>query len=335
MSSYVLVDYLTGVPELVEELGGDLSHLVKESGLPSNIFNKSQKLIPYASCGYLLEAAARQLEHPDFALLLSRKRQEMGYAHEIISFSRAAKNVCLAIQGHVDHLRTRTLGIQYTLETENEIAWFSRTLSPQDSTRFPQGTILMFATMYNNLKDVSDNKWAPSSISFTFKKTDNIAALKKYFRCPIQFDADLDAIFFNKDLLTLPLPTRDDSMHEMLSKYLTSLHLSGSSDFRELVASMIQKNLSVGRSDIDALALRMPYKTRTIQKKLQDIDTSYKEILNDTRFELAENLMQNSDNPLTYIAQKLCFQDLSSFSKAFKNRYGISPREWKKQVNSH
>jgi AraC-like DNA-binding protein len=49
------------------------------------------------------------------------------------------------------------------------------------------------------------------------------------------------------------------------------------------------------------------------------------------RFELAESLLLQSDIPITYVAQRLCYQDLSAFSKAFSKYYGVSPRLWKKQ----
>ncbi|MDB4108799.1 AraC family transcriptional regulator [Porticoccaceae bacterium] len=219
--------------------------------------------------------------------------------------------------------------MQYSLETWANVTSFSRSLDTQESTRYPQGSILFFASLHGMLKDVTDNKWQPSSVTFTFKDSDYEASLKKYFGCPIQFDGEQDAIFFPSQFLAHELPARDDSAHELLSEYLTSLHLDDKPDFQVTVKLIIQNNLALGRSDIEALALRLPYKTRTIQRKLKEMGTSYSEVLNEIRFEIAENLMTNSDNPLTYIAQRLCFHDLSAFSKAFKKKYGVSAREWK------
>lgn len=330
MQSFLSGEYLAAVPELYKDLGADINPLLNQTGLSISVLQKSQNLIPYASCGYLLDVAAEQLKRPDFALLLSQKRAETGYAREIAAYSRAAKNIGLAIQGHVDHLRTRTLGIQYALETDHHNAWFSRTVSPQASNGFVQATMLMFASLCSFLRDISDHKWAPRSVSFSFKKPADIAALKQHFQCSLLFDADQDAIFFNRALLALPLATRDDTIHQMLSHYLSSRHLSAGVDFRQFVKSMIFNNLSAGRSDIEALSLRMPYRPRTIQRKLLDLGTSFQEVLCEARFELAENLLLSSDNPLTHIAHRLCFQDLSAFSKAFKKSYGVSPRAWKK-----
>lgn len=330
MSSFVLRNFLAGLPELYREFGKNIDQLIDEVGTSHDIFNVNNELVDYSVCGQILETAARQFERPDFALLLAEKRREIQYSNDIVTYSLTAKNVEDFIRGMVSQLRTRTLGIQYVLETDNRNACFSRTLDPHNNIRFPQGVILFFASYYNIVRDATDYKWTPSHISFTFKCPENHAALKKYFKCHIQYDAELDGLYFDKKLLELPIPTRDDNIRRMLSEYLTSQQLLGKTSFRETVKTAIQKNLAIGRPDIDALSVRLPYQSRTIQKKLKEIGTSYFEILNETRLELAENLLSNTDNPLTYIAQRLCFQNLSAFSNVFKKHYGISPSQWKK-----
>jgi AraC-like DNA-binding protein len=331
----VLGTYLAGTAELYEELGGDVSKLLAETGCPGNILYGTTELIPYSYCAYLLEVAARQLDRVDFALLLVEKRKEIGYNRDTVAYGRAAKTFKQAIEGVRNHVRARAIGMQYSLETWAKVTCFSRSLDTRESTRYPQGSILFFASLHGMLRDVTDNKWEPSSISFTFKDTGYAASLKNHFGCPIQFDGEQDAVFFPSQFLDHKLPARDDNAHELLSEYLTSLHLADKPDFRETVKLMIQKNLVMGRSDIEALALLLPYKTRTIQRKLKEMRTNYSELLNECRFEIAENLLTNSDNPLTYIAQRLCFNDLSAFSKAFKKKYGVSAREWRSTHQQH
>jgi AraC-like DNA-binding protein len=335
LSASVLGTYLAGTAELYEELGGDVSKLLAETGCPGNILYGTAELIPYSYCAYLLEVAARQLDRVDFALLLVEKRKEIGYNRDTVAYGRAAKTFKQAIEGVRNHVRARAIGMQYSLETWAKVTCFSRSLDTRESTRYPQGSILFFASLHGMLRDVTDNKWEPSSISFTFKDTGYAASLKNHFGCPIQFDGEQDAVFFPSQFLDHKLPARDDNAHELLSEYLTSLHLADKPDFRETVKLMIQKNLVMGRSDIEALALLLPYKTRTIQRKLKEMGTNYSELLNECRFEIAENLLTNSDNPLTYIAQRLCFNDLSAFSKAFKKKYGVSAREWRSTHQQH
>ena len=335
MSASVLGTYLAGTAELYEELGGNVSQLLAEAGCPGNILYGTAELIPYSYCGLLLEVAARQLDRADFALLLAEKRRKIGYTHEAVLYCRTAKTLKQAIEGIRKHARGRALGTQYSLEKWDNVTCFSRSMDTQESTRFPQGSILFFATLHRILKDVTDNKWEPSSVSFTFKDTGYNTDLKNYFECPIQFNAEQDALFFASRFLDHKLPTRDDNAHELLSGYFTSLHLADKPDFQKTVKLMVQKNLELGRSDIEALNLLLPYKTRTIQRMLKEMGTSYSEVLNESRFELAENLLTNSNNSFTHIAQRLCFHDLSSFSQAFKKKYGMSARDWKSAHKQH
>lgn len=331
MSSYVLRNYLLGVSELFQDLGGNLDDLIKETGVSRDLFNASLVPLPYATGALILEIAAKQLSRPDFALMLADKRLSMGYSSELLSYSRTAKDIEEVILGFIAQLRTRTIGIHYALVKDQNTAWFSRATEPQSNTRFIQGTLTLFATFYGMLRDISAKNWKATLISFTFKNPGNAKELKQYFNCPIQFDADIDAMYFQERLLALPISTRDDNLHEILSEYLTNKHLEDDSDFKKYVISLIQQNLAAGRADIEALASHLPYKIRTIQKKLQQAGTSYMELLNETRFEIAENLLKNSNNSLTNITHMLCFKDLSSFSKAFKHQYEISPREWRKR----
>ena len=112
MSASVLGTYLAGTAELYEELGGNVSKLLAETGCPGNILYGTTELVPYSYCAYLLEVAARQLDRADFALLLTEKRKQIGYNRETIPYGRAAKTFKQAIEGVRNHVRARALGMQ-------------------------------------------------------------------------------------------------------------------------------------------------------------------------------------------------------------------------------
>lgn len=51
------------------------------------------------------------------------------------------------------------------------------------------------------------------------------------------------------------------------------------------------------------------------------------------RLNYARRMVRNEDTPLTIIAQKCGFQNLSHFSKAFKQQYNISPQQYRKSMD--
>ncbi len=328
--TYVWGRYMLGFVELFEELGGDVQQLIQETGCPASVLYGTSDLIPYSYCGYLLEVAAQQVGRSDFSLLLADRRLEINYARDAVLYMRAARNLELAVRGVLEHMRTRSLGIEYLLESEGNVAWISRSLGSKEDSRYPQGALLFFATISAVLRSLSESHWTLTSISMISRAPDNSAALDRYFGCPIDFNADQDAMYFPAHFLGYTLPARDDSVHALMSEYLASQYLEDKPDFRDSVKNIIMRNLALGRPDIEAASWRLPYRPRTIQRKLAERGTTYSEVLNEARFELAENLLLNSDNPLTYVAQRLCYKDLSAFSKAFKARYGTSPRDWRR-----
>ena len=331
MLAYLTARSLDGLSELVEELGGSGTRLFESTGIPRALLRDGNGLLPYALYCQLLENAVAEVGRPDFALLLARRRVSSNYAKELQIYTYSAKTLQQAIEGLMDHLRTRSLGIEYALQINRDTACFSRTPPSREAIRYPQATILLMACLYLMLSEASCHKLQLSSVSLTFRDPGIGAKLKAFFRCPVQFDAEINSLNFPARLLDLGIATRDDSLHHLIADYLTSRHLEETRDFNELVRSLISRNLAAGRPDIEALSLRIPFQSRTIQKKLKESGTSFTALLTEVRFELAESLLLQSDIPITYVAQRLCYQDLSAFSKAFSKYYGVSPRLWKKQ----
>ena len=63
----------------------------------------------------------------------------------------------------------------------------------------------------------------------------------------------------------------------------------------------------------------------TLQRRLSDEQTSYKEILDNTRHHLALRYIKQKHFPIGEIAYLLGFADPSNFSRAFKRWTGRAP----------
>ena len=51
------------------------------------------------------------------------------------------------------------------------------------------------------------------------------------------------------------------------------------------------------------------------------------------RLNFARHMIGNEDSPLSSIANRCGFQNLSHFSKAFKQQFGVSPMQFRKSVD--
>ena len=69
---------------------------------------------------------------------------------------------------------------------------------------------------------------------------------------------------------------------------------------------------------------------RNLQRRLNEKGSSFKELLNRTRKELAIHYLQDSEKPVIEIGFLLGYVDASNFARAFRRWQGMSPLEYRK-----
>ena len=69
---------------------------------------------------------------------------------------------------------------------------------------------------------------------------------------------------------------------------------------------------------------------RNLQRKLKHIDTTFRELLDEIRRDLAKQYINNSDVSFSEVTFLLGFSESSSFSRAYKRWHGVTPSEVRK-----
>ena len=82
---------------------------------------------------------------------------------------------------------------------------------------------------------------------------------------------------------------------------------------------------SQGQASLDAVADRLHMSPRTLIRKLKAEGTSFQELLDDVRRELAAWYLLETSLPVERIAEKLGYQDPSNFSRTFQRWFGTTP----------
>ena len=95
--------------------------------------------------------------------------------------------------------------------------------------------------------------------------------------------------------------------------------------FRREVHDWLVANLPAGVYSKEDAAGELHMSARTLQKKLQEAGTTWRELLESTRKELAISYLRSGLYSLGEITFMLGFNDTSSFSRAFKRWTGKAP----------
>jgi len=179
---------------------------------------------------------------------------------------------------------------------------------------------------------ISHGKWKPKAVCFSYSAPVDTKLYRQFFQTELTFGADFDGIIFDEADLSIPLPGANPQIFKALTHYGSLLiEEAPTASLIPSVRSLLKQMLVLGDPcSIGLLARRANISVRTLQRRFKSKQTSYQILLQEVRDELACFQLQHSELSLTQVAFLLGYQDLSSFSYAFKQSNGITPREYRR-----
>lgn len=167
-------------------------------------------------------------------------------------------------------------------------------------------------------------------VEFTHSFT-QVNLLEKYFGCPIHIGAksnkltlhveDLDRPFisYNSELLEILTPVLEQTLEEQRSNQ----SITG------VVKWLLTRNLTGDKLDIHHISFELGMSERTLQRRLDDEDTNYKEVLKNVRHEQARWYLANPKLEIKEVAFLVGYKEQSSFYRAFRDWEGETLLEWR------
>ena len=95
------------------------------------------------------------------------------------------------------------------------------------------------------------------------------------------------------------------------------------------------RRLPQGEPRREDIASELALTDRTLQRRLQAEDTSYQQLLDAARSELARKYLTENRLSLGEVASLLGFGDQSNFFRACKRWFGLPPGQYRQQHGSH
>lgn len=105
--------------------------------------------------------------------------------------------------------------------------------------------------------------------------------------------------------------------------------------FAQKFREFLEANIDNGELSVGDMAEHMMMSRSALYEKCRNIvEMTPIEYLRDIRFQKAAFLLENSDTPISQIAYNTGFNDSHYFSKSFRNHFGITASEYRKQHRS-
>lgn len=173
----------------------------------------------------------------------------------------------------------------------------------------------------------------PQLVEFSHPAPPDPQPYQQAFQCPLRFDAGANAIHLSSADLALPLLTHNPQLaklHERCADEDLASLARGSTVTR--ARALIAQHLPDGEPSRQLIAKALYMSERTLLRRLQAERTTFHQLLDDTRRELARDYLAASDISLTEAAYLLGFADQSNFCRAARRWFRLSPRDMRNQL---
>lgn len=323
-----------GLPELIYELGGNPSQILLSAGIEPSSLQRADSHLPYRQFLAALETAAKETARPDFGLLLARK-QSFSMLGAVGFAMREAPTIATAIDDLCSFFHTHMNGAKVRLERRRDHALWSYEITMPDPSAFAQQIDLSAGVGVGIIRQLTHRDWAPEIVYLAREKPRSTAAHEAFFKAPILYGQEMTAVVLKPELLDQPIAHANIQLHAILHEYLVQRAAETPNGFLSTVRECIWRRLRGGSCAVDDVAAELQITRRSFQRKLSAENVAFKDLLEETRMDMARRLLRNSGVSLTQIADMLGYSELAVFSRSFKRNAGVSPRQWRNEEQPH
>ena len=313
----------------LEESGISVASVLRKAALPQDFFEHTRILVSTPELFALWRAIGDVSKDPSIGLKLATEtRVERFHPMGIAALSTESFGVAVKHMAHYKKLSAP----EEILHEHQDDEWsirFRWTLAVEI-----EPAVLVehcFAWVLTIARQGTGQKVSPLRVEFVQPRS-HVKALERYFGCPVVCGAARNALVFRSSDATLPFVTRNAELLDMLAPQFDvelKQRTEKEDGFVELVRGAIQQKLTGHRPVIDDIANDLRLSPRTLQRRLQELGSSYQRVLDEARHEMARYYLRNSVLELAEAAYLLGYEDASSFARAFRNWEGMPPKHWR------
>lgn len=218
--------------------------------------------------------------------------------------------------------------LSMTMENETvTISWGSEHVAPGQLA--DETAISVFFTM---VQVIAGRTLYPTKVNFINPAPTDITPYEDFFHCPVSFGGIRTFVEFPAEYLNITLQNKDAKLLDYLEDHAQTLLSTLPSDqfedkLKQLLTDMLKKQEDLS---LENLATRMHTSTRTLQRRLNEQEIKFQELLASVKLDLFNQYIKDESLTLFDIALLLGYSEQSAFTRAVKRWTGKLPKNFRK-----
>jgi AraC-like DNA-binding protein len=192
-----------------------------------------------------------------------------------------------------------------------------------------------FATIAVRLcRQLSGVQLVPTQVRLAHRRDGKCPEMTQFFGREIEFGADIDEVLFAPNIRDLPVVSADLYLNKLLIRYCEEAlarRPAKRSPFRSSVENAIVPLLPHGKARAEIISRRLGVSQRTLARRLSSEQISFSGVLENLKVDLAKRYLADQALSVSQVAWLLGYQEVSSFTHAFKRWTNKTPRQTRRQ----
>ncbi|WP_437679161.1 AraC family transcriptional regulator ligand-binding domain-containing protein [Sorangium sp. So ce131] len=194
---------------------------------------------------------------------------------------------------------------------------------------------MMIAALARFIALYLDGGARPTEARFRHLRRHPPALYEEAIGAPVRFEAASTCLVYDARLLDAPVVGADPSVHDYLVRHAERLLAAraapaGAAPLDARVRARIDERIARGEVDQEQIARALGMSTRSLQRALKELGTSFTAQLDEVRRTRALELVRRRDVTLQEIAFLLGYGEPRHFYRSFRRWTGSTPGEYRR-----
>jgi len=335
MRNTASVNLINILLKFVADSGKDPYKICEAAGIDPDSLEDTESRVHAKKVFAVWSEAQHQMNDSNFGLHIGETMK--GYAGGSLLFSvmMNSPTVGEAFEKFCRYHSLMNDAIQPKISMKGEYAclsWEVENPRFKPSRHISEALLSFFNTLLNFL---TEKHCKPVEVHFTHGQPEKIDEHERVFKAPVLFRQRYNQLVVNKAILLRPVFMASPRLLKVLERYaveiMHNVYFSNSLAFR--VIQLIGTKVQGEKPAIGTIARELSVSVRNLQNKLKEEGTSYQQLLDYARKEMAMKYLEDPEITLCDIAFLIGFSEQSAFNHAFKRWTGSTPKQYRKNSN--
>lgn len=313
------------LPGLLAARGVAPAQILSASGLAADALALPDRQVGFAASARALSEAVLATRCEHFGLLAGGETH-LGDLGFLGSEMRSAAALGPALRSLAAHHHCICTGGAVLLQEQERIVRLGYAVFHPNLDHLGPALDFAAAAGVTLIRELCGRDWNPGEVLLPRRRPADPSPYQAFFRCPVQFDAELCELRFPTGALNQRLLPTAGKRQVVTTP--PDLRVAGEHLLPQLYRAA-RMQLLHGEADGEQIASMLGLHRRSLSRRLAACGQSFQRVLDDVRYTVARELLADTNLAVVDIALALGYAEASPFVRAFRRWSGHAPTQWR------